>query len=194
MSLPAFSRRDMLLLFGAAGALATARAAETPAALPGDSIYQFRPQLVDQDGRTFDLASMRGRPVLASMFYSACDMVCPLIFETIAHTLKSLKPPARDRIHVAMVTFDPAHDTVPVLKDTALRHGCDAHWSLLRGSDADVRRFAALLGAQYRRLPSGAYNHSAAIGLLDAQGRIVRRTGTLGEDDPAFVAAVQAVS
>jgi len=194
MTRPVLSRRDMLLLLGAAGALASAQPADAPAALPGDSIYQFRPQLVDQDGRTFDLASMRGRPVLASMFYSACDMVCPLIFETIAHTLKSLKPPARDRIHVAMVTFDPAHDTVPVLKDTALRHGCDAHWSLLRGSDADVRRFAALLGAQYRRLPSGAYNHSAAIGLLDAQGRIVRRTGTLGEDDPAFVAAVQAVS
>jgi len=194
MTLPLLSRRDMLLFLGAGGALATARAAVEPAAMPGDSIYQFRPQFVDQEGRAFDLASMRGRPVLASMFYSSCDMVCPLIFETIAHTVKSLKPVARDRIHVAMVTFDPERDTVPVLKDTALRHHCGAQWSLLRGSDADVRRFAALLGVQYRRLPSGEYNHSASIGLLDGQGRLVGRTAKLGEDDPAFVAAVQVAS
>jgi protein SCO1 len=188
------SRRDALLL-GLAGLAAVAspsHAATSSGALPGDSIYQLHPKLTDQDGHPFELASMRGAPVLASMFYSSCEMVCPVLFETIAHTVRSLKPAVRDRIRVMMVTFDPARDTVAVLKETALKHGCDAHWSLARGTDADVRRIAALLGVQYRRLPSGEFNHSASILLLDAEGRIVKRTGKLGEDDPAFIAAVQA--
>jgi protein SCO1 len=188
------SRRDALLLgfAGLTAVAASSRAGTLSNALPGDSIYQLHPKLTDQDGRPFDLASMRGAPVLVSMFYSSCEMVCPVLFETVAHTVKSLKPAVRDRIHVVMVTFDPARDTVPVLKETALKHGCDAHWSLVRGTDADVRRIAALLDVQYRRLPSGEFNHSASIHLLDADGRIVKRTGTLGEDDPAFIAAAQA--
>jgi protein SCO1/2 len=187
------SRRDALLLLGLAGAAASIRASAVPGALPGDSIYNLRPKLTDQDGHPFDLASMRGVPVLASMFYSSCEMVCPVLFETVAHTVKSLKPALRDRLHVVMVTLDPTRDTVSVLKDTARKHGCDPHWSLVRGTDADVRRIAALLGVQYRRLPSGEFNHSTSIQLLDADGRIVKRTGTLGADDPTFVAAVRAM-
>jgi protein SCO1 len=188
MNQTTLSRRDALMLLGLAGIAASSRAEPTP----GDSIYQLHPALVDQDGRSFNLASMRGAPVIASMFYSSCEMVCPLIFETVAHTLQSLKPQVRNRIHVVMVTFDPARDTVPVLKETARKHACDARWSLVRGSDADVRRVAALLGVQYRRLPSGEFNHSTSIQLLDSEGRFVKRTGKLGEDDPDFIAAAQA--
>jgi len=181
------SRRDALLLLGATAITATSRAG----GVPGDSIYQLHPALTDQDGHPFDPASMRGSPVIATMFYSSCEMVCPVIFETVAQIVKSLKPSVRDRVRVMMVSFDPERDTVPVLKETATRHGCDAHWSLVRGSDADVRRIAALLGVQYRRLASGEFNHSSSIQLLDAEGRIVKRTGKLGEIDPAFIAAVQ---
>jgi protein SCO1 len=196
--LPLVSRRDALRygLLGAAGIAGLGlarpgRAATGPT--PGDSLYQLRAALVDQDGRAFELASLRGHPVLLSMFYSSCEMVCPVLFETVAHTVRSLKPAVRDRLRVVMVTFDPARDTVALLKETAIKHGCDAHWSLVRGSDADVRRIAALLDVQYRRLPSGEFNHSSSIELLDSEGRIVKRTATLGQDDPAFLAAIQAL-
>lgn len=66
------------------------------APLTGDSVYQLPASLVDQDGRTFELASLRGRPLLASMFYASCEMVCPTIFETIHLTLKALPPAGRE--------------------------------------------------------------------------------------------------
>ena len=152
------TRRDVLSLFAFAALAASARAA---APLPGDSVYQLHPRLVDQDGHPFDWASTRGAPVLASMFYTSCEMVCPLIFESIRRTVDAFDKPVRDKVRVVMVSFDPERDTVPVLKETAAKHHCDARWSLVRGSGADARRIAALLGVQYRRLPSGEFNHSS---------------------------------
>ena len=186
MTSPALSRRDALALFAPAVALPPVLAASPP----GDSIYQLHPALTDQDGHPYDLAATRGAPVLVSMFYSGCEMVCPVIFETIAQTVKALPEAERARVRILMVSIDPARDTVDVLKATATRHGCDERWRLVRAGDADVRRIAAVLGVQYRRLPSGEFNHSSAILLLDAEGRIVTRTGQLGTVDTGFVAAI----
>jgi len=184
----AMTRRHALGLLALAAVAAPAHAA---APVPVDSVYQLHPRLVDQDGRPFDWAATRGAPVLASMFYTSCEMVCPLIFESMRRTVEAFDKPVRDTVRVVMVSFDPERDTVPVLKETAARHHCDARWSLLRGSDADARRIAALLGVQYRRLPSGEFNHSSVISLLDAEGRIVKRTTTVGDVDPALVAAAR---
>ena len=43
---------------------------------------------------------------------------------------------------------------------------------------------------QYRALAGGDINHSTALVLLDANGRIVARTAKIGETDPEFVAAI----
>jgi protein SCO1/2 len=125
------------------------------------------------------------------MFYSSCEMVCPVLFETIAATLKALPQAACDRVRIVMVTFDPVRDTVAVLKETADKHGCDRHWSLVRGSSADVRQIAAVLGVQYRQLASGEFNHSTSVLLLDGAGRIAKRSGSLGAVDPELVLALR---
>ena len=187
MTSPPLSRRHTLALLAATACLPASAATD----LPGNSVYRLEPHLTDQDGHPFALGSLRGGPVLASMFYSSCEMVCPVLFETIAETLRSLPAPARERVRVLMVSFDPERDTVAVLKETAGKHSCGKQWSLVRGSDADVRQVAAALGVQYRRLTSGEFNHSTSVLLLDAQGRIVKRSGSLGAVDPDLVAALR---
>lgn len=184
-------RRQALLLLAGAACLPALAAASTASALPGDSLYRLNPHLTDQDGKPFELGWLQGGPVLVSMFYSSCQMVCPVLFETVAQTINSLPAPARDRIRILMVTFDPERDTVAVLKDTATKHSCDQHWSIVRGSPAAVRQIAAALGVQYRRLASGEFNHSTSVLLLDTQGRITQRSGSLGAVDPALVTALR---
>jgi protein SCO1/2 len=165
------------------------------AALPPDSLYNLPASLTDQDGRVFDLASRRGTPQLVSMFYTSCEMVCPMIFETIHHTVQALSPAEQRAVQVLMISFDPARDTVPVLKQTAQAHGCDERWTLARADATTVRKIAAALGFQYRRLSSGEYNHSTLIELLDIDGRVVAKSGKLGNADVALVrAARQALS
>ncbi|MCG2595815.1 SCO family protein [Ramlibacter sp. XY19] len=158
--------------------------------LPGDSVYRLDAALSDQDGKAFALADLRGTPVLASMFYTSCDMVCPMIFETVHATLRALPPAQRANVRVLMASFDPARDTTEVLKKTAQARGCDAQWVLARSDEATARKLAAVLGIQYRRLANAEFNHSSTVLLLDAQGRVRARSGKLGAADPAIVAAV----
>ena len=90
--------------------------------------------------------------------------------------------------------FDPEHDTVVVLKRTADERGLDpGRWSLARTDPATVRK-ASVLGIQYRALANGDFNHTTAILLLDANGRVVARSSQLGRAEPAFVNRVRAVA
>jgi len=180
-------RRTLLCGLGALALAPLARAAT----LPGDSIYHLSAVLVDQRGQRFDLAARRGQPMLVSMFYGSCQMVCPMIFETVRATLKALPAEDAAALRVLMVSFDPARDTVEALARTAQAHGCDDRWTLARADDATARSIAAVLGIQYRRLDSGEFNHSTVIEAVDRDGRIVATTSTLGAVDPAFVKAVR---
>jgi len=195
MNIRSINRREALLSLGAIACLplAARAAASATAPVPGNSLYQLHAALTDQDGRPFDMASLRGTPVLVSMFYSSCQMVCPMVFETIHSTLKALPPDERAEMKVVMISFDPARDTVAVLKKTAAVRNCDAQWTLARGDESTSRKIAAALNIQYRRLSDGEFNHSTIITLLDREGRIASRTGKLGTVDTALVKAVHEV-
>jgi protein SCO1 len=183
-------RRSALLSLGALASLALLPGVAAAANAPGDSIYRLAATLTDQDGRSFELASLQGTPVLASMFYTSCDMVCPMIFETVHATLRAMPAADRAAVRMLMVSFDPARDTPAALKKTAQDRGCDGQWVLARGDDATVRKIAAVLGTQYRKLANGEFNHSTTLHVLDRQGRITARSGKLGTADPALVAAL----
>ena len=188
MNISHLSRRQTLMLL-AACTLAPAHIAH---AVPSNSasIYPLNVTLTDQNGEPFKLSDARGQPVLISMFYSSCEAVCPMIFETISMTLRQLSITERRHVRVVMVSFDPARDTVPVLKKTADARGANEQWTLARGTEADVRQVAAVLGVQYRRLASGEFNHSSTVMLLDGEGQIALRSNTLGAVDPKLVQAL----
>ena len=174
----------------------TASAASTPAAaatLSANSVYQLKMALTDQQGRSVGLDAGRGHPVLVSMFYTSCEFVCPMLVEALRDTEAKLSADERARTSVLLVTFDPVRDTVAVLQKTAAQRELDpSHWTMARTDPASVRKLAAVLGVQYRLLPNGDYNHTTALILLDAQGRIAGRTTQLGDADPAFVLKVKA--
>jgi protein SCO1 len=186
-----FNRREALLSLGALAFAPLAGQAASSKTTPGNSVYQLHAALTDQDGHPFELESLRGTPVLVSMFYSSCQMVCPMVFETIHSTLKALPADARSEVKVVMISFDPARDSVAVLKKTAAVRNCDAQWTLARGDENTSRKIAAALNIQYRRLSDGEFNHSTIISLLDREGRIAARTGKLGTVDTALVKAVR---
>jgi protein SCO1 len=168
-------------------------AAVATAPLPSDSIYQLAVPLTDQNGRTFKMDERRGQPVLVTMFYTSCQFVCPMLIDALRDTEAQLSAQERSRLSVLMVSFDPVHDTVAVLKSTADGRQLDGnHWTLARTDPASVRKLAAVLGIQYRALPNGDFNHTTVLLLVDASGRITGRTTKLGNADPAFVKQVRA--
>lgn len=166
-------------------------AAAAPAPLPGDSVYQLQLALTDQSGAATTLERYRGGPVLISMFYGSCPHVCPMLIATIQRYENNLPAASRGRLRVLMVSLDPARDTPAKLTEVAQQHGVDlARWTLARTDEASVRKLAAVLNIQYRKLPDGEINHSTVITLLDADGRPVRQSSALLRPDADLGAAL----
>jgi protein SCO1/2 len=157
-------------------------------ALPGDSIYQLRLPLSSQDGDAIGLDVYRGHPTLITMFYGSCPFVCPTLINSIQHMEGKLDAPSRGRLRVLLVSLDPERDTPAALGELAKRHHADlTRWRFAQTPEAEVRKLAAVLGVQYRKLPDGSFNHSTVITLLDRDGRIAAQTSAIGRLDEDFV-------
>lgn len=163
-----------------------------PAEIPSDSVYQFDTGLEDQDGTRLRFRDLRGKPRIAAMFYANCPYVCPLIIDTIRRTEQALSDDERARLNVTLITLDPERDDPAALAEVVAKRNLEVpRWRLVRSSPEDVRTLAAVLGIQYRQLENRDFNHSSALILLGADGRVLARTSRIGELDPDFLAAVK---
>lgn len=181
-----------MLLATVAGVLPMPAGA-TVAPLPRDSVYQSTAQLTDAQAYRFAWSEQRGRARLVSMFYTACRFVCPMIVDGAKSIQQSLTEEERARLAVTLISLDPKRDTPQVLARMQKERGLDrARWTLAVPDPQDVRAIAGLLGIRYRELADGEFNHTTALVLLDADGRVIARTEKVGGlPDPSFLAAVR---
>lgn len=168
-------------------------AASQKAPLPSDSVYQLKVQLTDQHGRKSAWSDQRGKPRLVSMFYTSCQYICPLIIDSGKAVQKQLDDTQRKRLGITLISMDPTRDTPSALAKVATQRKLDpAQWTLASPPAADVRSIAGVLDIRYRALADGEFNHTSALVLLDADGRILARTDKMGsKPDPEFLAAVR---
>jgi protein SCO1 len=172
-----------------------AAASPGPPPLPGDSVYQLNAPLVDQAGRRFKLGEKRGTAQVVVMFYTSCVTICPTIIDTVLDLDRKLTPTERERLGVLLISLDPQHDDAAALKATADKRSLDTErWTLAQPQASDVRAIAGLLGVRFRVLADGELNHTGALVLLDADGRLVARTEqTRGVVEPPFLNQVRGV-
>lgn len=177
----------------ASPALAAGSKATKPAPIPSDSVYQLSAPMSDQLGRKFDWRSRRGKPQVLTMFYTSCQYICPLIVDSGKAIEKSLTPDERARIGLLLISMDPARDNTKALAKVADERKLDPKlWTLASPAADDVRTIAGLLGIRFRALADGEFNHTSALVLVDADGRVLARTEQVGsKPDPKFVAAVR---
>jgi protein SCO1 len=159
---------------------------------PSTSIYNLEAKLTNQAGAAHGLDVHRGKPVLITMFYASCPMACPLIIDTLREVERSVTAESRKELRVLMISIDPENDTSQALHALAQeRHIDGARWSLARTDPAMVRKIAALLNIQYRKLPDGNYNHSSTITVLTTDGVIAAQSSQLGKADAVLVSAIR---
>jgi protein SCO1/2 len=168
-------------------------ASAAPAALPPDSVYQLPLRLTDQAGRSFDWSTRRGKPQLVAMFYTSCQYICPLIVDSGKAMEKQLTPAQQRNLGILLLSMDPQRDTPQALQAVVDKRRLDtARWTLAAPPSGQVRALAGVLGIRYRQLADGEFNHTSALILLDANGRILARTEQVGSrPDPEFLAAVR---
>ena len=179
--------------FALLAALLPSIAVAAPPPLPADSLYRVSATMTDARSQRFALGDRRGQPQVVSMFYTACAYTCPMLIDGAKAVRAELAADERARLRMTLVTLDPARDTPAVLAQKARERDLDpATWTLAAPAPRDVPLVAGLLGIRYRALANGDYNHTTALILLDADGRIAARTERVGgKPDAAFVAAVR---
>ena len=152
------------------------------------SVYDLEGQWRDQSGAARFLSDWRGTPVLLAMIYTHCTATCPLAVSELKR-IAALHPDVR----FVLVSLDPARDDVSRLADYAAERALDpSRWTLLTGSDADVRDLAATLDVRYRRVTPEDLAHSNLITLLDREGRVAQQSS--GRMDDAAIAELHAIA
>lgn len=131
--------------------------------------------LVRSDGAAFTHADLRGAWTLAFFGFTHCPDVCPTTLATFAQVDRALGDGAgRPPVAFAFVSVDPERDTPARTGDYA--HYFSPKIVALTGEAGELARFTRELGIVYMKSPlaNGDYtiDHSAAIVLLDPQGRL----------------------
>lgn len=103
--------------------------------------------LTDTAGQPFNVAARaRGKLALYYFGYTHCPDVCPTTMADIARALDLLTPALRSRVQVVFVSTDPAHDTLPVIREWL--NNFNPAFIGLRGGLAQVQAFAGQLGVE----------------------------------------------
>lgn len=131
--------------------------------------------LASQAGR-FDLAAVRGRPVVLAFGYTACPDVCPTTLTTVAAALRALAPAVAAEVVPVFVSIDPGRDTVEQLA----RYVAFFHPALIGavGTPTEIAAVAARYDVTYARVGAGpgySLDHSAELHVLDRAGRPAAR-------------------
>jgi protein SCO1 len=139
-------------------------------------------ELRDEEGRDVRLGDLfGGRPVILSLAYYGCPMLCGMALQGIASSLKTLSFDAGREFEVVTVSFDPketpaqARDRKTQSIDLYGRPGAAQGWRFLTGSAESIRALTQAVGFRYAwDEEQKQYAHPTGIVLLTPKGRIAR--------------------
>jgi protein SCO1/2 len=154
------------------------------------SLYQLEAAWTSDAGAPLRLASLRGKPVLLTMFFAQCEYACPVLVHDMKRLLAALPESVRGEVQLVLVSFDTARDTPAALRAFRERMNLNAQWTLLRGAAADVQELAMLLGVKFKQDVRGQFAHSNLITVLDAEGEVVHQHAGLHGDVSAAARAI----
>ena len=129
--------------------------------------------LMDQEGREFNLESLRGRVVLLDFIFTSCTGPCPILTADHVRLQRRIPPEIKAQVHFLSVSIDPTEDTPAKLKAYARSQGANMEsWSFLTGSVDAVDEVLQSYFVGSVRLPDETLNHTVVTYLIDPEGKI----------------------
>ena len=137
----------------------------------------------DENGQAISLADVftGERPVLLSLNYSDCPMLCTLQLNGLIDSLRELKWTAGREFDVVSVSVDPLETTVRAKQSEQKylkayeRPGAAGGFRFLTGNQKTIRALADAVGFRYKYVPdTGEYSHTAAEIVVSPDGMISR--------------------
>ena len=153
--------------------------------LPGARLPLEFP-FVDSDGHKTTLGEFFDgvHPVILTMNYSDCPMLCSLQLNGLVDALKVMPWNLGNEYHVVTVSIDPLETPMraALTKEKYLklynRPGSAAGWHFLTGREENIKKLAATVGFRYKYIPEKRqFAHAAALILCTPDGRVSRYFG-----------------
>jgi protein SCO1/2 len=136
-----------------------------------------------EDGRRVALGELitGQRPVLLTLVYYRCPMLCGLVLNGLVEALQEVSLTAGKDFDIVTVSIDPLETaTLARLKKQSLmreygRPEAAAGWHFLTGDELSIRALAEAVGFGYRWVEERKeYAHAAAVMVLTPQGKVSR--------------------
>jgi len=141
---------------------------------------QFR----DETGKAVTLGDYFGkRPVILSMVYYKCKMLCPEEINGLVGSLEMVKfDPGKD-FNVVFVSIDPTETPKDAAEEKATymkrygRPGTEGGWHFLTGEQPAITALANAVGYGYTRVPGpdgqmNQFAHASAVEILTPTGKL----------------------
>jgi protein SCO1/2 len=146
-------------------------------------------QLRDTRGQAFDLARLRGRPLIVSMIYTSCHHVCPMITRSLVDTVDVAREAlGDDAFSVVTIGFDWKVDSPERMRQFAKQQGALKleHWHFLAGDAQTIDALSTNLGFLFFPSAKG-FDHLAQTTVVDRNGTIYRQLYGADLDTPVLV-------
>jgi protein SCO1 len=132
-------------------------------------------KLVDQNGDTISLASLKGKPLVVDFIYTSCTGECLMETAKLANVALRLGNDLGSKVTIVSISVDPEHDGPKQLLNYSRQQGADEKgWYFLTGGPADVDRALAGFKLSRQIMPDGSVGHMVDMMLIGPDGRLVR--------------------
>jgi protein SCO1/2 len=159
--------------------------------LPGNSIYHIDSTWVNQNNNKVLFRSLSGHPRIVAMVYTKCPTSCPMLVQDVKTIVSQLPENLRKNLQIDLFSFDSNSESAQTLQGFRAKYKMDDNWSAYAGSPNAVSELAAVLGLQYKKLPSGDFIHSNVFFLLNSKGEIVAKQEGVKSDSSLFLQKVE---
>ncbi|SDX61636.1 SCO family protein [Hymenobacter psychrophilus] len=137
-----------------------------------DPIPAFR--LTNQDRQVITNQTFAGKVYVTDFFFATCPSICPKMQSELLRVYKAYE--SNPDVLFLSHTIDPAHDSIPVLRDYAERLGIQdaARWHFATAGRDSIFALAKayMTGAQVDATVPGGYAHSGTFALVDSRRRV----------------------
>ena len=147
------------------------------AQLPADAVFK------DETGTTVKLGDYFGkRPIVLSLVYYDCPMLCTQILNGLIASLKTLSLKPGVDFDIVSVSFDSRETSVLAAAKKKMyvnylpeskRAGANTGWHFLTGDEQNIERVTEAVGFRYRYDPATQqFAHASAIYVVTPDGRL----------------------
>jgi len=139
-------------------------------------------EFVDETGNTVDLGRyFHEKPVIVSLVYYKCPMLCTQVLNGMVETFKTLKYTAGVDFEVITVSIDPTetYELAAEKKQQYIeayeRSGTTSGWHFLVGKQESITALANAVGFRYiYDETTGQFAHSSGIMVATPEGKLAR--------------------